>query len=84
MSQQASTPVDRREGAVRWVATYALGTAWAGLDRREAIDEILFFAAGDRAVIEGARHVIREVPLSQQAIRRRAETLLSDALEGAS
>lgn len=82
MVQQALLPAEKRTQPVRWIATYALGTAWAGLDRSQVVDEILLFAGSDRHVIERARQLVHKVALSDESVRRRADALLREALDG--
>lgn len=81
MPQQALRRRGHAARAVRWIATYALGTAWAGLDRAEVVDEIVLFSGGDPRLVEQARRLVGQVHLTDEAVRHRADALLADALE---
>lgn len=81
MPQQALLDHEHSARAVRWIATYALGTAWACLDHAEVVDEVVLFAGGDSRLVEQARRLVGEVHLTDEPVRRRADALLADALE---
>lgn len=68
---------------VGWVAAYALGTAWAGTSRWEALAEIRQASGNDPAIVAEAIVLVRSVQHSDKTVRRRAERLLSEALASA-
>lgn len=81
MANPAPVRREAPDQSVRWIASYALGSVWAALDRAEAVDEILLFAEGDPGAIERALRVVRKVEVCEQGVRWRAEALLRDALD---
>lgn len=72
--------LEEAERSVGWVASYAFGVAWAGLDPADSRAEILDATGGDVSAIEAALTLLERLETVDEPARRRASQLLRHVL----
>ena len=66
--------------AIGWIASYALGVAWAGLPPHEVYADIISAARGDVGVVAQALHLATGIESSDPRATARARELLIQTL----
>lgn len=72
--------VGERDRKVRWVAAYACGVAWAGIDPDDVTGEIIDATDADPVLVEAAIAIVHDLPSLDDRSRRRACSVLQRTL----